>query len=140
MSTKCLPPQGNINSTIAFVYEKPTQQDYHFGGIFENRGCFFAKKVIEKYFDPYYTSLHKCDDAKCECSLTIKEEIAGKHVVVMGKTIYKDFGYKEAKPGEIYKNISFWYSPEFFITRGNKFLKQFDVFCKGVKNASEKSD
>lgn len=139
LSTNCLPPQGNINSRIAFVYEKPTSQDYHFGGIFENRGCFFAKKVIEKYFRPYYTSLLKCSDKKCDCINGAKEELKNKHVVVMGKKIYKNFGYKEAKPGEIRENISFWYSPEFFVTRGDKFVKEFDNFCKGVKDVIDKS-
>lgn len=137
-STNCLPSSGNPESNIAFVYMKPNKQDFHFGGIFENRGCFFARKEIEKYFDPYYTSFIKCEDKFCQCKNLFEEEVAGKYIVAMGKDMYKVMGYPKAKPKEIHKNIAFWYSPDLFLTKGKQFIEDFNNFCKEIKNAIEK--
>ena len=143
-----LPPSGDWNTAkLVVIYEQATKQDHNYGELFQNRGCYAAKKELFKYFkesELYFTSLTKCYNGNIEiCQRTwLDQETEDKFLLIMGAKVYGAI-YEKASDfsknvGKIDENCAVWYSPSLFETRGSSFYDEFNDFCKGIKNVLEK--
>lgn len=143
-----LPPSGDWSTAkIVVIYEQATKQDHRYGELFQNRGCYAARKELLKYFreqDLYFTSLAKCHNGNSDiCQRAwLDQETSGKFLLIMGAKVYGAI-YEKASNfpknvGKIDQDAAVWYSPMLFESRGAAFYDEFNDFCKGIKNVLEK--
>ena len=137
----CSPISPKIGNRISFIYNSPSQEDFNYGELFQNRGCYFAFKMIKEYFpDAHLTSVKKCLDGKeSKCfSFWTKEEVKDTYKVFMGKEVAKRFGV-EYNYGEATSSYACFKSPNVFSTCGDKIINDFKKLLERVKNEIEKN-